>query len=87
MNAIELVKKFGIEYAIKILNYDPSISDDVCHLDFGETENLKQIADDWELVFEHGSIGRAKKYADSTYTAPEIKAVLVRAINLVEQCQ
>ncbi len=38
MNAVEFVKKFGIEYAIKILNYDPSISDDVCHLDFGETK-------------------------------------------------
>ena len=41
----------------------------------------------FELVFEHGSIDRANKYADSIYTAPEIKDVLVRAIHLVEQCQ
>ena len=49
--------------------------------------NLKQIVEAWELVFEHGSIDLAKKYADSPYTAPEIKLVLGKAINLVEQCQ
>ena len=37
--------------------------------------------------FEHGSIDRAKKYADSPYTAPEIKIALDKAITLVEQCQ
>lgn len=82
MNAIEYVKKNGIEKS-KI------------HLDRMKQErwinsffnDLKQIVDAFELVFEHGSIERAKKYADSTYTAPEIKDVLARAINLVERCQ
>ena len=82
MSAIEYVKKNGIDKS-KI------------HLDRMKQErwinsffnDLKQIVDAWELVFEHGSIERAKKYADSTYTAPEIKDVLVRAISLVEQCQ
>ena len=82
MSAIEYVKKNGIDKS-KI------------HLDRMKQErwinsffnDLKQIVDAWELVFEHGSIERAKKYADSTYTAPEIKDVLVVAINLVEQCQ
>lgn len=82
MSAIKYVKKNGIEKS-KI------------HLDRMKQErwinsffnDLKQIVDAWELVFEHGSIERAKKYADSTYTAPEVKAVLVRAISLVEQCQ
>lgn len=49
--------------------------------------DVKEIVDAYELVFEHGSIERAKKYADSAYTAPEIKTALDRAINLVGQCQ
>ena len=83
MNAIEFAKKHGIEYTTGIVVG--------CESGFlPKNDNyfdLKQIVDAWGLVFEHGSIERAKKYADSAYTAPEIKAVLVRAINLVEQCQ
>lgn len=67
MNAIEFVKKFGIEYAIKILNYDPSILDDVCHLDFGETKNLKQIVDAWELVEKVGGLERVKRAIDGKH--------------------
>ena len=95
MTAIEFVKKFGIEYAIKILNYDPSISDDVCHLDFGETENLKQIVDAWELVESYGGLVMAKRQYSCFANACESVGVnqsprvlaLGRAISLVEQCQ
>ena len=83
MNAIEFVKKHGIEYTTGIVVG--------CESGFlPKNDNyfdLKQIVYAFELVFEHGSIDRAKKYADSIYTAPEIKDVLVRAIHLVEQCQ
>ena len=88
MNAIEFVKNFGIEYAIKILNYDPSILDDVCHLDFGETENLKQIVDAWELVEAWGGIDRTKDriewaIVNKNYYAADM---MKHSINLVEQC-
>lgn len=90
MTAIEFVKKFGIEYAIKILNYDPSILDDVCHLDFGETENLKQIVDAWELVEKVGGLDNAKTFDESCmYCIAHLTTLdnLQQSINLVEQCQ
>lgn len=90
MTAIEFVKNFGIEYAIKILNYDPSILDDVCHLDFGETENLKQIVDAWELVGKVGGLDNAKTFDESCmYCIAHLTTLgnLQKAIKLVEQCQ
>ena len=88
MKAFEFVKKFGIEYAIKILNYDPSILDDVCHLDFGETENLKQIVDAWELVESYGGYGEVKWQTENKIMyINNQEHDLVKAINLVEQCQ
>lgn len=47
---------------------------------------VKQIVDAFDCVMEHGSVDRAKKYAESDYTAPEVRAFLNNAINLVEQC-
>jgi len=49
--------------------------------------DIKRLVEAHDLVMEHGSIERAKKYADSPYTAPEIKAVLDKAISDVESCQ
>ena len=101
MNAIEFVGKFGWDVAIsftdryggntafkflKVKEKTISVHSWDQPYDF-HINNLKQLVESYELVFEHGSIERAKKYADSAYTAPEIKAVLVRAINLVEQCR
>ena len=92
MKANEFVKKFGVHIADHCLN-DCASPDDRWFIHHGalidgeDFDDLKQIIDAWELVFEHGGIERAKKYADSTYTAPEIKDVLVRAISLVERCQ
>lgn len=88
MKAVELIKEFGIEYAIKILNYDPSILDDVCHLDFGETKNLKQIVDAFELVEGYGGLEVAKtcEYSEDLDHV-KYNVDLAKAINLVEQCQ
>lgn len=92
MKANEFVKKYGWKDA-KICLLNCASPEDKWFMRRGDLisgqdfDDLKQIVDAWELVFEHGSIERAKKYADSTYTAPEIKDVLVRAISLVEQCQ
>ena len=101
MKAVEFVKKFGIEYAIKILNYDQSISGDVCHLDFGETENLKQIVDAFELVETGLPELKQAMFSDSKdldYVKNWVLTVseklltekgikLKQAINLMEQCQ
>ena len=50
-------------------------------------QDLKRLVDSYDLVMEHGSLDRAKEYAESPYTAPEIKCVLLKAIANVEKCQ
>lgn len=91
MKANEFVKKYGWEYVTNIVkNWNQKnpylvVSVDNCttiHID-----DLKRLVEAHDLVMEHGSIERAKKYADSPYTAPEIKAVLGKAISDVESCQ
>ena len=60
-----------------------------CSLEDGlsfHTEQLKQIVESHELVKEHGTIERAKEYANSPYTAPEVKERLKQAIADVESC-
>ena len=54
---------------------------------FVSLTDLKQIVDACELVMEHGSVAHAKNYVESDYTAPEVKEFLLKAINIVEQCQ
>ncbi|WP_151778486.1 hypothetical protein [Acinetobacter brisouii] len=80
MKANEFVKNFGWEYAKHILTDDAPLVIDLNYTD------LKRLVESHELVFEHGSIDRARKYADSPYTAPEIKVVLDKAIADVESC-
>ena len=48
---------------------------------------LKRLVESHELVKEHGTIERAKEYANSPYTAPEVKERLEQAIADVESCQ
>lgn len=50
-------------------------------------KDLKRLVESWELVREHGSITRAKEYAQSPYTAPEVSNRLIQAIADVESCQ
>lgn len=99
MNAIGFVKKFGVEESAKIANESVEFGKNVFY-DFGDelyyrsdfggricVNDLKQIVDAFDCVMEHGSVENAKKYAESDYTAPEVKEFLSKAINLVEQCQ
>lgn len=49
--------------------------------------DLKRLVESHELVKEHGSLERAKMYAESVYTAPEVIVRLAQAIADVEACQ
>ena len=80
MKANEFVKKFGLEYAKHILNEDSVILVD---LDY---THLKHIIESYELVKEHGSLERAKMYAESMYTAPEVVERMKQAVADVESC-
>lgn len=48
---------------------------------------LTILIESHDLVYEHGSLRQAKKYAESEYTAPEIREMLLKAITDVESCQ
>ena len=51
-----------------------------------EVIEVKRLVESHELVKEHGSLGGAKEYADSVYTAPEVAERLRAAIADVESC-
>ena len=89
MKANEFIKKYGIEYAIKFLNYDASIAEDRCVLDFGEHYYLRRLVESHELVDAVGGMDKAKlllrmRIAAELYdSAHEIE----QAILDVESCQ
>lgn len=93
MNAVEFVRKFGVEESAKIANesvefgknvfYD--LSDELYYgSDFGGricVNDLKQIVDAFELVDKLGGLDKAKTYVPDHYKSERLK----QAINLVEQ--
>lgn len=95
MRANEFIKKYGLDRAKKLLSITSKMNmsnlvfvslQDGDNLDF-EVDELKRLIKSHDLVLEHGSICRAKKYAESKYTAPEVKKLLSKAIADVESCQ
>jgi len=90
MKASEFVKKFGVSYATKFLNYDQSILDDICHLDFDQLGELKRLVGSHELVESYGGLGNAKslinhfKFIKSEHLIPD---GLEQAIAEVESCK
>ena len=79
MNAVEFIKKFGWEYAKHILTDDAPLVMDLNYAD------LKRYVDAYWLVQDLYGLDKAKEYAESPYTAPEIVEPLKQAIALVEE--
>lgn len=50
-------------------------------------KDLKRLVESWELVKDLYGMERAKQYADSPYTAPEVSDAINQAIKDVESCQ
>ena len=50
-------------------------------------KDLKRLIRSHSLVADLYGLEKAKKYAESNYTAPEIKGALKQAIADVESCQ
>ena len=87
MKANEFVKKFGFKsakYWIDHFNNVNTLPDEFINIEF--LSNLKRLVESHDLAKEHGSLGRAKEYADSAYTAPEVAERLRAAIADVESC-
>ena len=89
MNAIQFIKDYGVAKARKVIDGAPDLAEYYSTID-GEyyrielhavnLRHLKRIVESIYLVKEHYTLERAKKYADSPYTAPEIKERLKQAI-------
>ena len=52
-----------------------------------KTSEIKRLVESHELVMDYYGLTRAKKHAESNYTAPELKDALKQAIADVESCQ
>ena len=98
MKANEFVKKYGWDAAIDLwcgafdlYNNDLQILNGmVCSFSNNQflfdLVDLKRLIESYELVKEHGSLERAKMYAESMYTAPEVVERMKQAIKDVESC-
>ena len=89
MNAIQFIKENGVDKARKVVEGAPDLAEYYSTIDSEyyrielhavNLRHLKRLVDSIYLVKEHCTLERAKKYADSPYTAPEIKDRLKQAI-------
>ena len=87
MNAIEFVKKFGLDRAKQFVNADSTAHALVFATTGVSFIDLKRLVESHELVMDYYGLTRAKEHAESNYTAPEIKDALKQAIADVEACK
>ena len=87
MKANEFVKKFGLEAAKQKIDFLENRSFNKSESKRAMLNDLKRLVESHELVQDLYGIERARQYADSKYTAPEISVAIKQAINLVESCQ
>jgi len=80
MNAIQFIKEHGVDKAREVIDGAPDLAEYYIELHAVNLRHLKRLVDSIYLVKEHYTLERAKKYADSPYTAPEIKERLEQAI-------
>ena len=80
MKANEFFKAMGINAVMQFLEND-NIRTKEMH------DDLKRLVESHELVKEHGNLERARIYAESMYTAPEVVERMKQAIADVESCQ
>jgi len=91
MKPAEFIAKFGWDLAQRDVTCLETgfitKADFLEHYGFEILDEIKIYIDAWELVKEHYMIDRAKKYANSPYTAPEIVEPLKKAIALVDEVE
>ena len=98
MNTKEWVKRHGWKRAQDILKYSnyahvAFLADGISTTYFDTMQNgrhslgeLSRLFLSYQLVREHGTLERAKEYAESKYTAPEVAERLKQAIIDVVAC-
>ena len=86
MKASEFVKKFGWEESKVLVKAQSLTMRQIALSTTVATVELKRLVGSHELVSDYYGLARAKEYADSKYTAPELKVALKQAIADVESC-
>ena len=85
MNAIEFVKKFGLDRVQPDLSIvDKHGYNSLFTEDF--SKQLKQIVDAFDLVGSFGGLKSATYIRNHNMVTPEFKSKLKQAIKLVEKC-
>ena len=82
-DAVKYFQKNGLQASKKLVEIGfgfVSLEDDLSF----HSEQLKQLVESHELVYEHCTLSRAKECAESRYTAPEVSGRLKQAIADVE---
>ena len=89
MNAYQFIKEHGVEKAREVVEGAPELAEYYSTID-GEyyrieinavnLKQLKRLVESVDLVKEQYKLDRAIEYANSQYTAPEIKVCLLDAI-------
>lgn len=75
MKPEQFIRWYGIEEAKYLIEQNINCNDFEFSL-----EELKRLVESVDLVLEHYTVERAEVYANSAYTAPEIKVCLLDAI-------
>ena len=89
MNATDFIKQHGVDKAREVVvtchgipyyTFKEKTEHGYSACKSVDLVDLKRLVESIYLVKEHYTLERAKKYADSPYTAPEIKERLKQAI-------
>ena len=88
-DAVKYFREHGLEKSKKHLFDIREAANQVSwvHSLEGFSQNLKRLIRSHSLVADLYGLEKAKKYAESNYTAPEIKDALKQAIADVEACK
>ena len=91
MKANEFVQKFGWSIAAYCVEYHIDADGIMVYMDHilkgDDIANLKRLVESYEIVKDFYGLAKAKEYAESKYTAPEVAERLKQAIADVESVE
>ncbi|MEN8317944.1 hypothetical protein [Acinetobacter nosocomialis] len=80
MKPEQFIREYGVEKVKAVVRSSANALVDCGDGEKFHVNYLKRLLESVYLVLEHYTVERAKIYADSPYTAPEVKQALERAI-------
>lgn len=80
MKPEQFIRKYGVNEAKAVIRSSANALVDCGDKETFHVDDLKRLLESVYFVHEHYTVERAKIYADSPYTALEVKQALERAI-------